>query len=219
MVVGAGGLGCPALWALAPSGTRLVIADDDVVDVSNLHRQILHRTEDVGRSKAESARDALVRRFARARVEALRVRVEAGNARAIVGRHAVVLDGTDSVEAKFLLNDACVGARVPLVHGGASGWTGQVMSIVPGGPCYRCLFEAAPEPGAAASCVQDGILGPVAGVVGAAMARAARAILDGRPTLASGLMVFDARSGQRRTVRFRRRPGCEACGIPSSEAA
>ena len=216
LVIGAGGLGCPALYALAPKlaerGDTVAIADDDRVDVSNLHRQILHRTEDVGRYKVDSAREALGRRWPSLTVETQRVRVGAGNVHELLRGHDVILDGTDSFESKFLLNDACVQARLPLVHGGVTRWSGQLMAVVPGHACYRCLFEAPPPEGAAASCQEAGILGAVAGVIGARMADEALAILDGKPTRAGVLQVYDARSGESRKVRLRPRPSCAACG-------
>lgn len=206
LIVGAGGLGCPALFALEGAGVAITVVDDDVVDLSNLHRQVAYRAADVGVPKVE----ALRRRFPD--VRGLRGRVDAANARALVRAFDVVLDGTDRLETKFLLNDACVGEGVALVHGGVIGWAGQLMAILPGEACYRCLFEAPPPPGCVGTCAEDGVIGPVAGVVGTLMAREALNILDGRPELASALLVFDGRSGERRPVRFRRRAGCRACG-------
>ncbi|HEY2747219.1 MAG TPA: HesA/MoeB/ThiF family protein, partial [Polyangia bacterium] len=152
LVIGAGGLGCPALVALVGRVGTVGIVDDDVVELSNLNRQILHRTEDVGRPKVTSARDALLRRVPGANVETLRARVEPDNADAVVRGWDVVLDGTDSFDAKFLINDACVRAGIPLVHGGVVRFSGQLMSVVPGSACYRCLFEAPPPRGVAPSC-------------------------------------------------------------------
>src|SRR6185312_13163550 len=140
LVIGAGGLGCPALLALAPHVGTLGIVDDDIVELSNLNRQILHRT------------DAVRRRFATANVETLRARVEPDNVDAVVRGWDVVLDGTDSFDAKFLINDGCVRAGIPLVHGGVVRFVGQLMSVVPGSACYRCLFEAPPPRGVAPSC-------------------------------------------------------------------
>jgi adenylyltransferase/sulfurtransferase len=211
--IGAGGLGCPSLWELARVGradVRLVIVDDDVVDLSNLQRQILHREADVGRPKVESARDALARRFPKVQVSVRRERAAAANVRAIVRGAAVVLDGTDSFDAKFLINDACVAEGVPLVHGAVVGFSGQLMSVAGGSACFRCLFEAPPPEGSVASCEQAGIIGAVAGVIGARMAEEALAILDGTPRLAGALDVWDARSLERRTVRIKPRAGCEA---------
>lgn len=214
LVVGAGGLGCPALMALAPEiaacGGLLGVIDDDRVELSNLNRQILHRTEDVGRDKAKSVEDALLRRHPRLRVDAIVARVDAANADAIVRQWDVVVDGSDSFASKFLLNDACVGANVPLVHGGVVQLTGQLMSIVRGSACYRCLFEAPPPAGTAPSCSEAGVVGAFAGIVGALQAKEALAIVKGAPELAGTLLVVDGRSDERRRVRIRPRPGCEA---------
>jgi len=210
LVIGAGGLGCPALLALAPHVGTLGIVDDDIVELSNLNRQILHRTEDVGHPKVQSARDAVRRRFATANVETLRARVEPDNVDAVVRGWDVVLDGTDSFDAKFLINDGCVRAGIPLVHGGVVRFVGQLMSVVPGSACYRCLFEAPPPRGVAPSCQEAGIVGAFAGVIGALMAEEALAILDGRPRLAGTLLVVDGLEDRRRRITIRQRPGCEA---------
>jgi molybdopterin-synthase adenylyltransferase len=188
----------------------LGIVDHDRVEVSNLNRQILHRTEDVGRPKVQSARDALLRRWPQLNVETLRSRVEPDNVDAVVRGWDVVVDGTDSFDTKFLLNDACVRAGVPLVHGGVVRFTGQLMSIVRGSACYRCLFEAPPPRGVAPSCQEAGIVGAFAGVIGALMAEEALAILDGKPRLAGTLLVVDGLDDRRRRVAVKQRPGCEA---------
>ncbi len=210
LVIGAGGLGCPALLALAPRVGTIGIVDDDTVELSNLNRQILHRTEDVGRPKVQSARDAVLRRVPAANVETLRARVEPDNVDAVVRGWDVVLDGTDSFDAKFLINDACVRAGIPLVHGGVVRFSGQLMAVVPGSACYRCLFEAPPPRGVAPSCQEAGILGAFAGVIGALMADEALAILDGKPRLAGTLLVVDGLDDRRRRVSVRPRAGCEA---------
>jgi adenylyltransferase/sulfurtransferase len=211
LVVGAGGLGCPALLALAPAlaerDVAITIADDDVVDLSNLQRQILHRTEDVGRAKVDSAKDALERRWPRVQVRTVRARVTAENGARLVAAHDLVLDGTDSLGAKFLLNDLCVAARVPLVHGAVAGLTGQLMSILPGHACFRCLFESEPA-GGAPSCQEAGVVGAFAGVIGALMAKEALAIVAGAPALADTLLVVDGASDRRRRVTIRPRPSC-----------
>jgi molybdopterin/thiamine biosynthesis adenylyltransferase len=210
LVVGAGGLGCPALLALGPHVREVGIVDDDVVELSNLNRQILHRTVDVGRPKVESAADALRARFPSLAVSPIRARVTSDNAAALFAGWDVVIDGTDSIESKFLINDFCVASSVALVHSGCVRYSGQVMSIVQGSACYRCLFEAPPPPGAAPSCSEAGILGAFAGVIGALQAKEALAILDGAPALAGKILVVDGKAGTRREVRVKRRPGCEA---------
>jgi molybdopterin-synthase adenylyltransferase len=194
LIIGAGGLGCPALWALGQSGRALSVGvvDHDVVDLSNLHRQILFSDAEVGLPKVDAARETLAVRFPNLTVEPMRTRVDHTNVDALVRGARVVLDGTDSFEAKFLINDACVAAGVPLVHGGVVRFSGQLMSVLPGHACVRCLFEAPPPPDAVPSCQEAGILGPVAGVIGARMAQEALAILDGNPALAGTLDIFDA---------------------------
>jgi molybdopterin-synthase adenylyltransferase len=211
LVIGAGGLGCPALFALAGRVQTLGIVDDDIVELSNLNRQILHRTEDVGRPKVQSARDAVLRRCATVNVETLRARVDADNVDAAVRGWDVVVDGTDSFDAKFLINDACVRAGIPLVHGGVVRFSGQLMSVLRGSACYRCLFEAPPPPGIAPSCQEAGIIGAFAGVIGGLMADEALAILDGKPRLAGAMLIVDGLEDRRRRVAVRPRPGCEAC--------
>jgi adenylyltransferase/sulfurtransferase len=217
-VIGAGGLGCPALLALGPQlahrGVAVTIIDDDRVDETNLHRQILHRTCDVGRPKAESAAAALKRRWPMLEVRPLVTRVESANADALLRGYDLVIDGTDSFAAKFLLTDVCIALGVPLVHGGVVGFTGQLMTIMPGHACFRCIFEAPPAPGDAPSCQQAGVLGPVCGVIGGAMAREALAILDGRATLRGTLLVFDAMAERWRRLTPRPRTGCSAHSSP-----
>jgi adenylyltransferase/sulfurtransferase len=223
LIVGAGGLGCPVLWALGPAlaqrGVGVTVVDDDVVDASNLHRQILYRASDVGRRKVEALAEAAARRWPGLALEARAARVDATNADDFVRGRAVVVDGTDGAATKFLLNDACVAAGAPLVHGGVVGWRGQLLSVTNSGACLRCLFEEVPS-GDAPSCAADGVIGPVAGVVGARMAAEVLAILDGHaPRLASAIEVIDARGDgglRARVVRIRRRPGCAACSSSSA---
>jgi molybdopterin-synthase adenylyltransferase len=214
LLVGAGGLGSPAARVLARAGVgTIAIADDDLVDVSNLHRQVLHRTADAGRAKADSAADAL-RRIAATEAVAIRERVHAGNVLDLVRRFDVVLDGSDNFATKFLINDACVLARVPFVHAGAIRWSGQVLAVWPGAACYRCLFEELPPAASGMSCGEAGIVGPVAGVVGALQAEAAMALLDERAAgrRLSTLLVYDGLQGTIRRVEFAPNPSCRACG-------
>jgi adenylyltransferase/sulfurtransferase len=168
LVVGAGGLGCPATLALARAGVRhLTVVDPDVVELSNLHRQLWHRDEDLGRPKVESLARRLTAAFPEVRVEALQQRVTTANAEALFARHDVVIDGTDGVVTKFELSDSAVRAAVPLIHGGVLRWSGLAMIVAPGGPCLRCLFETPPSPDDAPTCASAGVLGAVAGWVGA----------------------------------------------------
>jgi len=212
LVVGAGGLGCPVAWSLARLSAELTIVDDDRVELGNLHRQILHRTEDLGRPKAESARDAILRRWP-VKVTALNLRFGVEHA-ALIGHHDVVLDCTDAFASKFLLNDLCVAAGVPLVHGAVVGLSGQVMSVTSRSACYRCLFEA-PPPGEV-GCAVAGVLGPLCGVVGVVMAEEAWALHAGQPRLAGALEIITIAGT--RLVRLRPRPGCTACGVEERRA-
>lgn len=214
-MVGAGGLGCPALWALArplaARGAALAIYDDDRIDVTNLQRQILYRDEEVGREKAVAAAEAVARRAPGLAVEARVERLDAaGAARAVLGA-AAVLDGTDSFAAKFALNDECVAAGVPLVHGAVTAFVGHVMTVVPGAACFRCLFEAPPPEGEVPTCREAGVLGAVAGVVGARMAKEALAVLDGRPALTGTLLTWNALTDEERRLSARPRASCPAC--------
>jgi molybdopterin/thiamine biosynthesis adenylyltransferase len=211
LVVGAGGLGCPALWALGASGRRITvaIADGDVVEASNLHRQILHRSKNLGVNKALSARIALAGRFPSLDVDLIPAHVDDSNVEGLIARYHLVLDCTDNFASKLLLNDACVQQGIPLVHGGVIGWSGQLLSVIPDHACVRCLFEAAPPEGE--TCATAGVVGPLAGLVGALMGQEALAILDGKPQLAGALLAIDGRTGKRRLVSFRPRAGCSAC--------
>jgi len=215
LVIGAGGLGCPAALALAAEGVRAIgVVDDDVVDASNLHRQILHGEADVGIAKVESLAHALELRFPRTRVEPVRARFDASNAIALVSAYAVVIDGSDNFATKFIANDACVLTGRPLVHGAAVGIGGQLLTVpARGRPCYRCLFEEPPPPGVGPSCAEAGVLGPVPGVVGALQGAEAARILRGQnPSFAGRLVQYDSLGMTIRSVRFNANPTCAVCG-------
>jgi molybdopterin/thiamine biosynthesis adenylyltransferase len=204
VLLGLGGLGCPAALALfeARPSVRLVLVDPDRVDRSNLSRQILFREADIGKLKAEVAAARLPNAVARA------TRFDAPTAASLLRGADVVLDGTDDPETRFFANDECVRRGIPLVHGAALGWTGQVLTILPSGPCLRCLFEKPPrDPD---TCANAGVLAPLCGVVGARMAQAALEVLDGRAQPGI-LRRIDARRGSERPFRFSRDPECPAC--------
>ncbi|MBI3271075.1 MAG: HesA/MoeB/ThiF family protein [Planctomycetes bacterium] len=215
LVVGAGGLGCPAAIHLAAAGVgTLVLADFDVVDLSNLQRQVLHATRDVGRPKVESARARLRALAPGVRVEALARRLEARDAAELVRRFQVVVDGSDNFETKYALNAASVATGVPWIFGGILRFVGQVMTIRPGlGACYRCLFREPPPPGCVASCQEAGVLGAIAGVIGSLQAAEALKLLlaSGAP-LTDRLLLYDGLESRFRTVRLRRDPECPDCG-------
>jgi adenylyltransferase/sulfurtransferase len=209
LLVGVGGLGCPLALALAGAG-RLVLVDDDVVDLSNLARQILYRTEDVGRPKVHAARAALLRRGVPAsRVEAVAARFDVDSARALLHDADVVCDGSDSLATKFLVNDACVAAGRRFVIGGVLRSHGQVIAVRPGvDACYRCLFEE--PPAGVESCGDAGVLGATCATVAAWQARAALALATGEDphALLGRLLVLP----DERSIALRPRPGCAACG-------
>ena len=215
LVVGAGGLGGPALLVLAASGVgRLVLVEDDAVETSNLNRQPLFAETDVGVRKAAAAAARLRAVFPSASVEARDERFAAANAVDLARSADVVVDGSDNFATKFLANDAALRAGRPLVHGGVLRTTAQLLSVVPGGlgGCLRCLFEAPPPEGAIPSCSQAGILGPVAGLAGALMAAEALRLLQGeRGTYEGRLFTYEARTARSRIVLVRKRLGCPAC--------
>jgi len=215
LVVGAGGLGCPASLALAHAGVgHLTLADPDQVDVTNLHRQLWHRTADVGRLKAQSAVAGLARAFPDLSTEALPERVDADNAEALFRAHDAVIDATDGTATKFFLSDVAVLTGVPLVYGGVLRMQGQALRIDPDGPCLRCLYEAPPPPDSVPTCAQAGVLGSMAGLVGALQALLALERLSGAAGPARGealLHVVDGATLTGRTVRVPRAPDCLAC--------
>ncbi|HUJ27550.1 MAG TPA: HesA/MoeB/ThiF family protein [Myxococcales bacterium] len=211
VILGIGGLGCPAALALSEAGVdvRLVLVDPDRVDRSNLPRQILFRDDDLGRAKAEAAAHRL--RNAQARVQ----RFDATTADVLLRDADVLLDGTDDYATRFLANDEAVKRGIPLVHGAALGWSGQLLTVLPGRTaCLRCLFEAPPADGP--TCAQAGVLAPLCGLVGAAMAEAAQAVLQGRPAGAGVLHRWDARTGTDRPLKLKRDPACAACRTAAS---
>jgi molybdopterin/thiamine biosynthesis adenylyltransferase len=216
LVVGAGGLGSPALQYLAGAGVgALGIADDDAVALSNLHRQIIHGTQDVGRPKTASAAEAIGRLNPHVRVEAIPERLDPSNARAIVRRFDVVLDGSDNFATRYALSDACYFEHRPLVSAALGEFDGTLTTLKPyesgpGGrpnPTYRCLFPDPPEPGTIPTCAEAGVLGAVGGVLGSLMAiEAIREIVggfgDGEAGLVGRLLLVDLRSMRFETVSY-----------------
>ena len=219
-IVGVGGLGAPAAVALAAAGLdRLTLIDPDLVESSNLPRQPLFGDRDLGRPKVEAASERLCRERPGLRIESVVARVDSASAVALLSGHAAILDGTDGLESKVLLNEVAVETGIPLVHAGAVGLEGQLFSILPGSSaCLRCLFVELPDPDDMPTCQQSGILGPVVGAVGLAAAREALAMYRGlRPRLADRLAIFSGRDLLWRTIELRRHPRCPACsGIPVS---
>jgi adenylyltransferase/sulfurtransferase len=213
VVIGVGGLGAAAALELAAARVgRIGLVDADRVEISNLHRQILHGPDDIGRPKAEVAAEKLRRAWPSLDLEVHVERLTADNAAALLTGYDVVIDATDDAPSKFLLNDACVSANRILIHAGVTGLSGQLFTIVPRrGACLRCLFPEVPNEGEIPSCRDAGILGPLAGLIGVLQAREALSALAGAPTT-DRLLTVDARSLNVREVLLRRSPLCPVCG-------
>ncbi|RMD94837.1 MAG: molybdopterin-synthase adenylyltransferase MoeB [Alphaproteobacteria bacterium] len=215
-VVGAGGLGAPSLLYLAAAGVgHITVIDDDVVDETNLQRQIIHREASIGRPKVESAAEAMRALNSHIEVTPIAQRLAEENADAVLSGHDLVLDGCDSFATRYTVNAACVRAGVPLVGAALSQWEGQISLFDParGAPCYRCVFPEAPAPGLAPSCAEAGVLGPLPGVIGSMMAvEAVKAITGAGETLAGRLMIYDALYAEVRSITIHRRPDCPDCG-------
>ncbi|MDP2912557.1 MAG: molybdopterin-synthase adenylyltransferase MoeB [Candidatus Omnitrophota bacterium] len=215
LVIGAGGLGSPASLYLAAAGVgKIGIVDSDAVELSNLQRQILHSTEDVGRPKAESAKARLISLNPDVEVVAIKVRLTSVNILDIIKDYDIIVDGSDNFPTRYLVNDACVISGKPLSHGGIFRFDGQAMLIYPGkGPCYRCLFPEPPPPGAMPSCQEAGILGAVAGIIGMVQANEAlKVILGIGEPLIGRLLVFNALSSSFRIVKVPKNEDCAVCG-------
>ena len=215
LVVGAGGLGSPVAMYLAAAGVgTLGIADFDVVDVTNLQRQVIHGTRDVGRPKLDSARDRIGEINPHVAVEPVPERLTSANALEVVRAFDVVVDGTDNFPTRYLLNDACVLAGKPNVYGSILRWEGQASVFwAERGPCYRCLFAEPPPPGLVPNCAEGGVLGVLPGIVGSIQAAETLKLLLGNgDTLVGRLLLFDALRMKFREMRLRRDPACPVCG-------
>jgi len=214
LVVGAGGLGSPVNLYLALAGVgTLGIVDFDDVDLSNLQRQILHHTHDVGRPKVESAKDTIAEHNPDVKVIPYREPLTSANAIEIISQYDIVVNGADNFATRYLVNDACYLAGKPLVDGAIFLFEGQAMVFIPGQGCYRCLFPAPPPPGLVPSCAEAGVLGMLPGVIGAIEAiEAAKLILGLGEPLVGRLLIFDALAMEFRQVKLRRDPKCPLCG-------
>lgn len=216
LCLGAGGLGSPVAMYLAAAGVGVLgVVDFDVVDLTNLHRQPLHGTSDVGRPKVESARETLHRLNPEVQVVTHPVRLQAANARELISAYDVVVDCTDNFPARYLANDACVMWRKPNVYGAIFRFEGQASVFAPhlGGPCYRCLYPEPPPPEAAPSCAEAGVVGVLPGLVGCLQAMEALKLILGRgETLLGRLLVVDAWRMQFKEIKVRRDPQCPVCG-------
>ena len=221
LLVGAGGLGSPTALYLAAAGVGTIgIVDFDVVDVSNLQRQIIHGTRDVGRSKLDSARDRIAEINPHVNVEAHQTRLTSQNALEILGEYDIVVDGTDNFATRYLTNDACVLLGKPNVYGSIFRFEGQAsVFAMPDGPCYRCLFPNPPPPGLVPSCAEGGVLGVLPGLIGTIQAtETIKLILGLGDSLAGRLLLIDAMGMRFHTVRVPRDPACPACGTRQIQA-
>ena len=213
LVVGMGGLGCPAVQYLVAAGVgRLTLVDDDKVELTNLQRQPLYGEADLGRSKVEVAAARLRALNSTIRVEALVERVTAANVVELAQQHDLVLDGTDSLVARYLLTDGCHLAGVPLVHGALRRFEGQVALFPPQGPCYRCLFPRPPPPEAVEDCATAGVLGAVPGLLGSLQALEALKWLLGIGPREGRLLLLEGLAGTVQRVVLAQRPDCPLCG-------
>jgi molybdopterin/thiamine biosynthesis adenylyltransferase/rhodanese-related sulfurtransferase len=216
LCIGAGGLGSPIAMYLAAAGVgKIGIVDFDVVDFSNLQRQIIHGTEDVGRPKAESARDSIKSINPTCEVVIHNTRLSSENAMEIIAQYDVVVDGTDNFPTRYLTNDACVLLKKPNVYGSIFRFDGQASVFAPhlGGPCYRCLYPEPPPPGMVPSCAEGGVLGVLPGIVGCIQAAEILKLIIGKGTsLVGRLLTFDALKMKFSELKLRRDPACPICG-------
>ena len=214
LIIGTGGLGAPCGFYLAAAGVgRIGLVDSDKVELNNLQRQILHTTADVGMAKVESGKKRLSALNPEVEIVAYALRLDSTNILNIIKDYDIVVDGSDNFPTRYLVNDACVIFKKPLVHAGIFRYDGQIMTILPGeGPCYRCLFPEPPPPGAVPSCQEGGILGAVAGTLGVLQANEVlKFILSTGGLLAGRLLIFNALESSFRTVKVPRDKDCLAC--------
>ncbi len=215
LVVGAGGLGSPVSLYLAAAGVGTIgLVDHDVVDLSNLQRQIVHRNSDIGRQKVASAADTLVALNPDVKVVQHPVMFSSANAMELIAEYDLVVECSDNFPAKYLANDACVLSGKPLVWGAVFQFDGQMSVVLPGrGPCYRCIFSTPPPPGSTPSCVEAGVLGALVGVIGSWQAlEAVKVLLGIGEPMAGRLVLFDGLAGDASIIEVARKPDCEICG-------
>jgi molybdopterin/thiamine biosynthesis adenylyltransferase len=216
LVIGAGGLGSPAAMYLAAAGVGTIgLVDFDRVELSNLQRQLLHDTADVGRSKVESARDRLTELNPNVEVVVHETLLSSGNAFEVLGGYDVVLDGTDNFPVRYLVNDATQLLGIPLAYGSIYQWEGQASVFLPGQetPCYRCLFPEPPPPGTVPSCAEGGVFGVLPGIIGSIQAvEAIKLVLDVGESLVGKLLLYDAMTNEFTGVKLRWDPDCPVCG-------
>ncbi|NIO08555.1 MAG: adenylyltransferase, partial [Deltaproteobacteria bacterium] len=220
LVIGAGGLGSPAAFYLAAAGVGTVgIVDHDQVEVSNLQRQILHSSKDLGRKKVDSARDRLEGLNPEVEVQLYPFRLSEENAAEIIREYDFVIDGSDNFETKFLVNDTALALGKAFSHAGIMRFQGQTMTVVPRkSACYRCFFTEPPPQGEILGCQQTGILGAIGGTIGSIQATEAIKFLLGmeEELLVDRLLTYDGKQMTFRTIPVRRDPKCKACGSESA---
>lgn len=214
LVVGAGGLGAPVSLYLAAAGVGTIgIIDGDVVDLSNLQRQVIHFTKDVGTPKVISAKEKMLAINPNVKVNAIQDLLMANNALDIIKDYDFIVDGTDNFPVKFLINDACVMAGKPFSHGGILRFEGQTFTHVPGTACYRCLFGAPPPPNAVPTCSQAGVLGAIAGMLGTIQAAETLKYITGvGELLTDQLLTFNAKTMDFRKIKAHKSHRCKLCG-------
>lgn len=214
LVIGAGGLGAPVIQYLAAAGVGTIgIVDDDVVERSNLQRQIIHSDADVGRPKVESAKAFVKALNPDVSVEAIEQRLDRDNIHDMIGDYDFVVDASDNFPTRYLVNDVCTLREIPFSHGAIFKFEGQATTITPDGPCYRCLFREAPPAGTVPDCATTGVLGVLPGVVGGIQAtETVRWIIDGEASLVGTLLAYNARAMTFERVPIASDPSCPLCG-------
>ncbi|MEF9475904.1 MAG: molybdopterin-synthase adenylyltransferase MoeB [Candidatus Mariimomonas ferrooxydans] len=214
-IIGAGGLGCPVGYYLTAAGVgTIALMDNDVVELSNLQRQIAHSVKTLGFNKADSAKNTFESLNPDVNVIAIRERINNKNILEIIKDYDIIVDGSDNFPTRYLVNDACVMLKKPLVSGAILRFEGQVTTILPGdGPCYRCLFEEPPPPGLVPSCQEAGVLGVLPGVIGTLQAAEVLKIILGKGIPLKGqLLIYDALGTNFRKVKIPKNPECPVCG-------
>ena len=215
LIIGAGGLGAPAALYLAAAGVGTIgIVDADEVDLSNLQRQGIHTTNDVGKAKVKSAAETMEAINPDVTVKTYRTFVDSSNIMDLIKDYDFIIDGTDNFPAKFLINDACVMAEKPFSHAGIIRFKGQLMTYVPGeGPCYRCVFKNPPPKDAVPTCKQAGVIGAMGGVIGSLQAMEAIKYIIGKGDLLTGkLLTYDALKMEFHTIKLPKDDHCAVCG-------
>ena len=215
LIVGAGGLGSPAAFYMAAAGIGTIgLIDNDVVDISNLQRQIIHFTKDINEPKVDSAAEKMKALNPDVQVKTYKELIRADNVMDIIGEYDFVVDGTDNFATKFLINDACVFGKIPFSHGGILRYDGQTMTVNPWeSACYRCVFNEPPPPDAVPSCSEAGVLGAIAGMLGTIQTAEVLKFFTGSGDLLTNtLLTFNAKSMDFRKIKLKRQENCPICG-------